>query len=280
MTIDPSNSRTLYFGTYRIWQTRDGAGQWLPISPDLTGGKNATIKAIAVAPSDPNTVYAGTSDGKVQVTNNALGGLKASWIDRSAGLTLKTLTSITVDPIDSATAYVTYSGFLDSARSPPSTCSRPPTPARSGPISAAICRIFRSTAWPWIRICPNTLYIGTDAGVMVTTNDGTSWSTLGNGMPKVVVEAVLLHRPTRILRAATHGRGVWDILIPVSSTAGSNNPSLQSVVAKHGERRWRRIYAFGDRSEFLQRNRAALEWSEPIQQGCGREAPHRANHRG
>jgi len=229
MTIDPSNSRTLYFGTYRIWQTRDGAGQWLPISPDLTGGKNATIKAIAVAPSDPNTVYAGTSDGKVQVTNNALSGTKAAWIDRSAGLTLKTLTSIAVDPIDSATAYVTYSGFLDSAAKPTQhvfqtsdggakwtdiSGNLPDLPVNSLAVDPDL---------------PETLYIGTDAGVMVTTNGGTSWSTLGNGMPKVVVEAVLLHRPTRILRAATHGRGVWDILIPVSSTAGSNNPSIQSL---------------------------------------------------
>ncbi|HLK22603.1 MAG TPA: hypothetical protein VKT81_26840 [Bryobacteraceae bacterium] len=229
MTIDPSNSRTLYFGTYRVWQTRDGAGQWLPISPDLTNGHSASIKAIAVAPSDPNIVYAGTSDGKVQVTSNALAGLKASWIDRSSGLTLRTLTSITVDPIDSATAYVTYSGFLNSTAKPTQHVFKTiDSGAKWTDISGNLpdLPVNSLAVDPDL---PDTLYIGTDAGVMVTTNGGTSWSTLGSGMPKVVVEAVLLHRPTRTLRAATHGRGVWDILIPLPSTSGSNNPTLTAL---------------------------------------------------
>ena len=229
MVIDPSNSRTLYFGTYRIWQTRDGAGKWSPISPDLTGGGRETIKAIAVAPGDPNIVYAGTSDGKVQVTHNALAGGNASWIDRSAGLAPRTLTSITVDPVDAGTAYVTYTGFLGSVK--------PPT-----------LHVFKTTdaGAKWTDISgnlpdlpvnslavdpdlPNTLYIGTDAGVQVTTDGGTTWSTLGTGLPRVVVEALVLHRPTRTLRAATHGRGVWDVLIPLSSTSASQNPTISSL---------------------------------------------------
>ncbi len=226
MTIDPSNSKTLYFGTYRIWQTRDGAGRWAAVSPDLSGDGRGTIKAIAVAPSDPNTVYAGTSDGKVQVTNNALAGGSAAWIDRSAGLAARTLTSITVDAIDAGTAYVTYSGFLNSLVTPN-------------------LHVFKTTngGAKWTDISgnlpdlpvnclavdpdlPDTLYIGTDAGVLVTTDGGTTWSTLGTGLPRVVVQALVLHRLTRTLRAATHGRGVWDVLIPLSSTNSSADPAI------------------------------------------------------
>ena len=229
MGIDPSNSRTLYFGTYRIWQTHDGAGSWFSISPDLTAGNGATITAVSVAPSDPNIVYAGTSDGKVQVTNNALAGTNASWIDRTVGLAARTLTSIAVDPIDSGTAYATYSGFLNSTVKPSKHVFKttdggaqwtdisgnlPDLPVNSLAVDPDL---------------PDTLYIGTDAGVMVTTNGGVSWSTLGNGLPRVVVEAVVLHRPARILRAATHGRSVWDILIPLSSTSASSDPNIQSL---------------------------------------------------
>jgi uncharacterized protein (TIGR03437 family) len=229
MVIDPSNSRTLYLGTFRMWQTRDGAGSWFPISPDLTGGNGATITAIVVAPSDPNIVYAGTFDGRVQVTNNALDGVTASWTNRAAGLAARTVTSITVDPIDASTAYVTYSGFLNSNVKP----SR---------------HVFKTTdaGAKWTDISgnlpdlpvnslavdpdlPDTLYIGTDAGVMVSTNGGGTWASLGNGLPKVVVLSVVLHRASRTLRAATHGRGVWDILIPLSSTSGSSDPSIQSL---------------------------------------------------
>ncbi len=57
---------------------------------------------------------------------------------------------------------------------------------------------------------PDTLYVGTDSGVMVSTNAGATWATLGNGLPRVVVTSLVLHRKTRTLRAATHGRSMWD----------------------------------------------------------------------
>src|SRR5437588_3183334 len=71
LVIDPSNPQVRYFGTYRVWQTVNGAGTWLPASPDLSGTR-ATIKTIAPAPGDPNTVYTGFQIGKVFMTSNAL----------------------------------------------------------------------------------------------------------------------------------------------------------------------------------------------------------------
>ena len=163
----------------------------------MTAGHGATITTIAAAASDPNIVYAGTSDGKAQVTNNALDGLNAFWIDRTAGLAHQTLTSITVDPIDSGTAYVTSSGFLNSNVKPSKHVFKttdggahwtdisgnlPDLPVNSLAVDPDL---------------PDTLYIGTDAGVMVTTDGGVSWASLGNGLPRVVVLSVLLHRPAR-----------------------------------------------------------------------------------
>ncbi len=229
IVIDPSNSRTLYFGTFRIWQTRDGAGSWFPISPDLTGGNGATITAIAVASSDPNTVYAGTFDGRVQVTNNALDGVAASWTNRTTGLASRTATSITVDPIDASTAYVTYSGFLNSNVKPNQHVFKTTDAgAKWTDISGNLPDLPVNS----LAVDPDladTLYIGTDAGVMVSTNGGGTWSSLGNGLPKVVVLSVVLHRPSRTLRAATHGRGVWDILIPLASKSSSGDPAIQSL---------------------------------------------------
>lgn len=229
MVIDPSNSQTLYFGTYRVWQTRDAAGQWLAISPDLTGGRGATIQAIGVAASDPNAVYAGTSDGKVQVTLNALAGPNATWIDRSGGLPQRAVTSMAVDPVDAGTAYVTYSGFIDSTRKPSAHVFRT---TNSGATWSDISGNLPDVPVNSLAVdpdLPETLYIGTDAGVMVTTNGGATWSSLGKGLPKVVVMQVVLHRPSRTLRAATHGRGVWDILIPLSSTSASLRPAITSL---------------------------------------------------
>jgi uncharacterized protein (TIGR03437 family) len=222
LVMDPSNPQTLYFGTYRIWQSRDGAGQWTAISQDLTnGGTTGTVKAIAVAPSDPNTVYVGTRDSLVQVTSNALQGRSATWTKRSVGLPARVVTAIAVDPLDAARVYATFSGFI----------------SRVAPFDGYVYRSANGGA-TWTNITgnlpvlpvndiaidpdlPNTLYIATDAGVMVTTDGGNSWSSLGNGLPRVVVHSLVLNRKARVLRAGTHGRSVWEIAIPLSA------PSLQ-----------------------------------------------------
>ncbi|MBS1859160.1 MAG: hypothetical protein JST11_27550 [Acidobacteria bacterium] len=213
LVLDPSNPQTLYFGTARVWQSRDGAGHWQAISPDLGGGLT-TIKTIAVAPADPGTVYAGTG-ARVQATTNALDGTAAVWTDRSAGLPNRTVTRVAVDPVNPATAWVVYSGFAAStavqgyvfkttdggATWTNVTGNLPATPVNDIAIDPDV---------------PDTLYLGTDIGVQMSNDGGATWSTLGNRLPNVVVHALALDRRARVLRAGTHGRGVWEIALPLA----------------------------------------------------------------
>lgn len=215
LVIDPGDPSALYFGTYRVWQSQDSAGRWNAVSPDLTLGKKGTIKSIAVAPSDSNTVYVVTSNSVAQVTHDMQNGAAATWTQRATGLPPRTPTKIVVDPVDPTIAYVTFSGFAG-------------TSAFSGHVYET-----RNSGATWMDISGNlpdipvndlvvdpdlyrTIYIGTDAGVMVTTDAGATWSTLGNGLPRVVVDSLTLHRKSRVLRAGTHGRSVWDIYVPIS----------------------------------------------------------------
>jgi uncharacterized protein (TIGR03437 family) len=226
--IDPSNPQVLYFGTYRVWQTVDGTGKWSAISPDLSASSagRSTIKSVVPAPGDPNTVYTGFANGRVFMTANAMAGPNASWTDRSSGLPTRSVTQITVDPIDPATAYVTFSGFA-SGTSPTGHVFKTANGGQSwNDISVSLADIPVNALQVDPDI-PDTLYIGTDAGVMVSTNGGAIWSTLGNGLPRVVVMDLVLHRKTRTLRAATHGRSMWDISVPLAST--SRQPSITSV---------------------------------------------------
>jgi len=67
LVIDSANPQVLYFGTFRFgapWMAEVNGG----VSPDISVNGSSTIKTIAVAPSDSNTVYAGTSNGLVRVT--------------------------------------------------------------------------------------------------------------------------------------------------------------------------------------------------------------------
>ena len=230
LAIDPSNPQTLYFGTYRLWQTGDSAGRWNAISPDLTGGKKGTVRTIAVAPSDSNVVYAGTSNGKVFATTEAPSGAAAVWTDRTAGLSSRAITHITVDPLDSATAYVTFSGFAAASSSTPDIAGHIFKTSDGGAHWSDASGNLANIPVNDLVIdpdLPQTLYIATDAGVMVTLDGGATWSSLGNGMPKVVVSSLVLHRASRVLRAATHGRSVWDILVPLSGS--SLAPAIEAI---------------------------------------------------
>ncbi len=212
LIMDPSNSQQLYFATDRVYQTIDGAANWNAISPDLTTGDSffGVISTIAVAPSDANTVYAGTLDARVQVTTNA--GPSATWTDVSAGLPGRVITHVEVDAGHSTTAYVSFSGFTG--------------------FDDQLGHIFKTTnggsSWtdisgdlPNVPVnffvtvpdAPNTLFVGTDVGVLYTTNGGTNWTSLVDGLPRVAVFGLTLQSSTRILRASTHGRGAWDINI-------------------------------------------------------------------
>jgi hypothetical protein len=60
----------------------------------------------------------------------------------------------------------------------------------------------------------NILYAGTDIGVYHSTDGGLNWSPLGTGLPRVAVFDVAISNVQRLLRIATHGRGIFEIGIP------------------------------------------------------------------
>ena len=225
LTMDPLNSQRLYFGTSRVYQTNNGAGTWTAISGDLTVNSLTTI---AVAPSDPNTVYAGSGDSHLNVTTSAGSGTGAVWTDRSAGLPGRFISRIAVDAQSPAIAYVAFSGFNAAGGQPGHVFKTTNAGANWSDISGDLpdTPVNDIVADPDM---PNTLYIGTDVGVFFTSNGGANWSTLGSGFPRVAVFGLALHRPTRTLRAATHGRSMWDLSLGGSAcmtvTGASSWPS-------------------------------------------------------
>jgi len=231
LAIDPSNGSNLYFGTYRLYQTTNGASSWTAISPDLTtdNGFWSVVTSIAVAPTNSNTIYVGTGDPQVQVTKNAGLGVNSTWTNVSAGLPPRILTQVAVDPTVSTTAYATFSGF-------------------SG-FGDSLGHVFKTTnggtAWTDISgnlpndpvnalvivpDSPSTIFVGTDTGVYYTTNSGTSWTPLVDGLPTIPVMSLSIYNPGRLLRAGTFGRGAWDInfstLLSSSTTVALSSTSL------------------------------------------------------
>ncbi|MEO8025769.1 MAG: IPT/TIG domain-containing protein [Bryobacteraceae bacterium] len=215
--VDQVNSQRVYFGTFRLWQSRDAAGNWAAISPNLTFGAGATLSTIAVAQSDPNVIYTGARDGRVMVTANAGDGAgKVNWTDRSSGLPGRAVTRVVVDPFDAGTAYVTFSGFAVTGEVRPGHVYKTTDGGATWSNASGNLPNLPVNDLVVDPDLPDTLYIGTDAGVMVSRDAGATWSEAGFGLPRSFVLSLALHRPSRTLRAATHGRSVWDLSIPAT----------------------------------------------------------------
>jgi hypothetical protein len=56
----------------------------------------------------------------------------------------------------------------------------------------------------------NRVYVGADIGVWETLDGGSNWSPLQNGLPDAPVYDLQIHPTARLLRAALHGRGVFE----------------------------------------------------------------------
>lgn len=232
MALDPSNPQRLYFGTSNVYQSTNGAGLWTEISPDLTNGTGGTLTALAISPVNGNTVWAGSSDSQVSVTQNALAGASAAWtnVTGTSMLPPRYLTALAADPQQANTAYVTFSGFSGYGDNLGHVFMTTDAGASWTDISGNLPNFPVND----IAIDPlqaNTIYVGTDFGVFYTTNGGTAWASLVTGLPRVAVDSLKLH-PSRNLFAATHGRSVWETNV-ASVTAIPSIISLSppSVVA-------------------------------------------------
>jgi photosystem II stability/assembly factor-like uncharacterized protein len=215
IAMDLQHPKTLYTGTQRVYRTTNNMQSWTAISGDLTygdGGRVGTISTIDVSATDSNVVYAGTDDGRVQVTTNGGG----SWQSIGDSLPQRWVTRITVDPDSSNIAYVTLSGFIqyDFGGHIYRTTNYGTTWTNIGatlpdvPINDVVVDPMARTH----------LYIGTDLNVMYTTDLGTSWNIFGTNLPDVPVHDLALHSTARKLVAFTHGRSAFSTnLAPLTS---------------------------------------------------------------
>lgn len=222
-SMDPNNSSTIVAGTYRVWRTTNGATSWSAISGDLTGdgsgGSGATISTVIVANGNSNVIYAGCSNGRVQVTTDAGG----SWNLRTSGLPTLAVTRIATDPNNAATAYVTFSGYTASSKIYKTTNYGTNWSNVSGniPNIPTNCVVVNPANG-------NNLFVGTDLGVFSTTDGGSTWVQDVTGMANVPVLDLDYRASDNKLFAATHGRSMY------SATIGGGGGGTQITLLQEG----------------------------------------------
>jgi hypothetical protein len=141
----------------------------------------------------------GTTWGSARLDNVVFGALPL------AGL----ITDIEVDPADATgvSIYLTFGGSGDRRHVWHFDGTR--WEARSGSAASGLPDVEHN-AIVVDPLPPFTLYVGTDIGVWSSLDSGATWSPLQNGLPDAAVFDLQIHPTTRLLRASTHGRGMFE----------------------------------------------------------------------
>lgn len=205
------DAKTIYFGSQFVHRSKDRGATWERISDDLTAFDPKsqgdipfhTLFTISESPLQTGLLYAGTDDGRLWTTKDD----GKAWAEITAGLAPKRwMSRVVASSFDPNTVYLTQNGkrdddfaayvwkSVDQGRTWQSLAAGVPL----GPVN-----VIREDTRD-----PKVLYLGTDHGVLVTTDGGQTWQPLGN-LPSTYVHDLQVHPRDRVLVAATHGRGMW-----------------------------------------------------------------------
>ncbi|MCP4898964.1 MAG: hypothetical protein GY906_18495 [bacterium] len=201
--MDQSDPSCLWTGGTRPWRTVDGAESWDPVGRATS--RYGQISAIAIAPTDSDTVYLGYSTGGISRTSNGRSE-SPTWEFSSSSLPSAWVSSIAVDPTNPNIAYCTISTFghphvfrtLDGGDS-------------WHPLNGIGVDWMPDIPAHWIAIRPSNprqLYVATELGIFASDDGGDHWFPANFGFPHTVVES-LDFKDDDTLVAFTHGRGVF-----------------------------------------------------------------------
>jgi len=219
MAFSPQDPHTLYLATQYVLRTRDGGRHWTAISPDLTTGGGAelagrgggpAISALAPSPLKAGMIWAGTSNGLVQLTQD--GG--KSWHNVTPPDIAGGISMIEPGHHDAAVAYAVVAGprrFSLGGGPPPHGPSRPEVYRTSD--NGRTWRALTSGLPAGVHavredpVKPSLLFAAADSGVLVSFDTGAHWQSLELNLPNASCRDLAIEQNDLVL--ATFGRGLW-----------------------------------------------------------------------
>jgi photosystem II stability/assembly factor-like uncharacterized protein len=218
LELDPSDPSTIYTGGDKLNRSTDGGRTFTTITGDLGKGEAGnepnpiyrghygTISAINVAPSDPDTIWAGTDNGYLyRSTDNG-----ASWTELPPPVRPKLwISRITIDPTDASRVYLTFSGYREGDNAPYVLRTND-----GGDSWTNITANLPHAPVNDIARVGDRLYVATDVGVFTTPAARPRWAALGRGMPELVTTELRPVLTNDRLYVSTFGMGAWSVALP------------------------------------------------------------------
>ena len=222
--FSPLDPNIMYTTSQHVWKTTNDGQTWEKISPDLTYadpetlGKTggiitmdmngpeiyATVFALAPSNHDVNTIWAGSDDGKVHLTQD--GG--KNWVDITPADLPKfsRISIIEESKFNPGTLYLAANRYQVDDRQPyvfkTSDYGKTWTKIITGIQDGHFARAIREDL-----VKPGLLYLATEHGVYISFNDGQVWQTLQLNLPDTPIRDLVLKNDDVVL--GSHGRGFW-----------------------------------------------------------------------
>ncbi len=230
--VSPHNSNRLYFAAQYLFRSDDRGNEWKAISPDLTRHINrntlpvmgrvwgvdavakgastswyGNIVSLAESPLQEGLIYVGTDDGLIQVTED--GGKNWRKVDHIAGVPDMTYVScLAASQHDANVVYAAFDNHKTGDFKPYVLKSSDRGKTWTS-ISGDLPSRGMSYALVEDRVDPRLLFAGTEYGLFVSQNGGSSWFQLKGNFPTVAVRDLWFQKRHDDLVIATFGRGFW-----------------------------------------------------------------------
>ena len=220
--LDPETPSTIYAGYDEVYKSTDMGESWSQLT-SFEAGEN--LYYVEIQPENTDILYAGTYSVIMMSTD---GG--NNWSDISAGLPVDQANISRIIPAWDTDIYVTLSGYVDGEK------------VYHSEDNGTTWTNITKTGLPNVPVnCmavdkrSGDLYLGTDLGVYIN-NGTTSWVRYSASLPNVVVSDLDIQYASNKLRAATFGRGLWEV--ELNSIPANNAPAVVNqsfAIDEHSE---------------------------------------------
>jgi len=226
MAADPGTPDRIFMGSNVLNVSTNAGTNWTRLPGDTFTFPNE-IRGIGIGPAASGVIYVScgaSADGtagaysanQVFVTTNN----GATWTERtpqSGG----DFNNFAVDPTNSNICYAVNANFSSTGDNVFKTTNAGATwtPLGATLVDAPFYDIVLDPG-PTNAGSDDVLYVGGDQGVWRSLDQGVTWAKFGNGLAISQVRDLEYAPATKILAAATHGRGVWQILTGIPNVPG------------------------------------------------------------